>query len=51
MATLQELLDFKEYWENRKEQAEDAIKFYDGEITKKVHDIAKGEYSKGKTNA
>lgn len=33
---LSELVAFKEFWENRKEKCEDAVKFYEKEITKEV---------------
>ena len=34
---LSELIAFKEYWENRKEKCEDAVKFYNEEITKEIN--------------
>ena len=40
MATLTELIHFKELWESRKENAENAVKYYEEEITKKVKEIA-----------
>ena len=40
MATLEEIVHFKELWESRKEKAENAVKFYEEEITKKVKEMA-----------
>ena len=40
MATLWELVHFKELWESRKENAENAVKYYEEEITKKVKEMA-----------
>lgn len=34
---LSELIAFKEYWETRKEKCEDAVKFYNEEITKEIN--------------
>ncbi|WDS60656.1 hypothetical protein BC7_00059 [Bacillus phage BC-7] len=36
MSRLSELVAFKEYWENRREKAVEAVKFYSNEITKEV---------------
>ena len=40
MTTLIELIHFKKLWGSRKENAENAVKYYEEEITKKVKEIA-----------
>lgn len=40
MATLKELLEFKEYHANKVEKHADAVKFFDNAITEKVKEIA-----------
>lgn len=37
MSRIQELLDFKLLWMSRLENAENAVKYYDEEITKEIN--------------
>lgn len=43
MATLKDLLFYKEFHANKVERHEEAVKYYEEEITKKVKEIANSE--------